>query len=247
MFWEGEPVSEKEKQSSGQTLDSIKPGQKIEGKVSKIELFGAFVDVGLDHPGLIHISQLKRGRVNRVQDIVNEGDEVEVWVQKVDPNSNRLELTMIKPVEVKWNDLSPGNTYQGKVMRIEKFGAFVDIGAERHGLVHVSEMRDDYVRDPGEIVNVGDTVEVKVLDIDRKKRQIRLTMKESAEEIVEELEPEEDIPTAMEVALRQALDENDEKPSKGVKPSPKSSKKQSEELEDILSRTLERKVSTSKD
>jgi ribosomal protein S1 len=239
-------VSEKEKQPSSQSLSSIKPGQKIEGKVSKVELFGAFVDVGLDHPGLIHISQLKRGRVNRVQDIVNEGDEVEVWVQKVDPNSNRLELTMIKPTEVKWGDIKPGNSYQGQVVRLEKFGAFVDIGAERHGLVHVSEMRDDYVRDPAEVVSVGDTIEVRVLDVDRRKRQIRLSMKVDTEEILEEVEPAEEIPTAMELALRQALDENEEKPAETRKQGPKR-KKQSQQMEDILSRTLERKVSTSKD
>jgi ribosomal protein S1 len=239
-------VSDKEKQPTSQSLSSIKPGQKIEGKVSKVELFGAFVDVGLDHPGLIHISQLKRGRVNRVQDIVKEGDEVEVWVQKVDPNSNRLELTMIKPVEVKWGDLKPGKNYQGSVVRLENFGAFVDIGAERHGLVHVSEMRDDYVRDPAEVVSVGDTIEVRVLDVDRKKRQIRLSMKEDAEEILEEVEPAEEIPTAMEVALRQALDENEDEPVKAPKEEVKR-KKQSQQLEDILSRTLQRKVSTSKD
>ncbi len=239
-------MSAKEKQSSGQTLSSIKPGQKIEGTVSKVELFGAFVDVGLEQPGLIHISQLKRGRVNRVQDIVKEGDKVEVWVQNVDPDSNRLELSMIKPVDVKWNDLSPGKTYQGEVVRLEKFGAFIDIGTDRHGLVHVSEMRDDYVRDPADIVSVGDTVEVTVLEIDRKKRQIRLTMKENTQEIMEEVEPVEEIPTAMEIALRQALDENDEAPAEALKED-KPTKKKSQELEDILSRTLERKVSSSRE
>ena len=147
------------------SLAELKPGQKLEGRVSKVELFGAFVDIGAEQQGLVHISRLRRGKVNRVEDEVHEGDQVEVWVEKVDPAAGRLELTMIKPVSLQWRDIKPGVALKGQIVRIEKFGAFVDIGAARPGLVHVSEMRDEYVADPNQLVSVGDEVDVSVIDI----------------------------------------------------------------------------------
>jgi transcriptional accessory protein Tex/SPT6 len=238
-------VDKTESKHAPASLADLKPGQKLTGHVSKVELFGAFIDVGVGQPGLVHISKLQRGKVNRVEDQVKAGDQVEVWVEKVDPVSGRLELTMVKPQSLQWKDIRPGLSLQGEVVRIEKFGVFVDIGAGRPGLVHVSEMRDDYVPDPNQLVSPGDKVDVTVIEVDPKKKQIRLTMKTTA--IAEELasgEPEEVIPTAMEVALRQALDGGE---AKIEKPDPAISKKASKrhEMEDILARTLERKVSTS--
>jgi small subunit ribosomal protein S1 len=236
-------VTEKEEVQAIKSLQDLKPAQELHGKISKIELFGAFVDVGLKQQGLIHISQLKQGKINRVEDIVKQGDEVDVWVLKVDPNANRLDLTLIKPVALNWKDIKPGNKYSGEVIRLEKFGAFIDIGAERPGLVHVSEMRDEYVSDPSEIVKVGEKVEVSVLEVDSKKRQVRLSMK--AVEMVEELddEPEEVLPTAMELALREAIDG----PDNDVESSAvdmKTTTKNRKELEDIYSRTLNHKIQT---
>jgi ribosomal protein S1 len=236
-------VTEKEEPQSIKSLKDLKPAQELHGKISKIELFGAFVDVGLEQQGLIHISQLKQGKINRVEDIVKEGDEVDVWVLKVDPNADRLDLTFLKPVALNWKEIKPGNKYSGEVIRLEKFGAFVDIGAERPGLVHISEMRDEYVSDPGEIVKVGEKVDVSVLEVDGKKRQVRLSMK--AAEMVEEPdnEPEEVLPTAMEIALREAIDgpNNEvETSAAGVKTTTRNRK----ELEDIYSRTLSHKIQT---
>ncbi|MCJ7569740.1 MAG: S1 RNA-binding domain-containing protein [Anaerolineales bacterium] len=236
-------VTGKEETQSIKSLKDLKPAQQLHGRITKIELFGAFVDVGLEQQGLIHISQLNQGKVNRVDDIVHQGDEVDVWVLRVDPNADRLDLTLVKPIALKWKDIRPGNKYSGEVIRLEKFGAFIDIGAERPGLVHVSEMRDEYVSDPGELVKVGEKVEVSVLDIDSKKRQIRLSMK--AAEMVEDLddEPEEALPTAMEIALREAIDgpgDNVETSTIAVKTTSKSRK----ELEDIYSRTLSHKIQT---
>jgi transcriptional accessory protein Tex/SPT6 len=227
------------------SLADLTPGQKLTGHVSKVELFGAFVDVGVGQLGLVHISKLQRGKVNRVEDQVKKGDQVEVWVEKVDPDSSRLELTMVKPQSMQWKDIRPGMSLQGEVVRIEKFGAFVDIGAGRPGLVHVSEMRDDFVPDPNQLVSPGDKVDVTVLEVDSQKKQIRLTMKTTA--IAEELssdEPEEIIPTAMEFALRQALDGGEPKSEKQEPPKGKKAAKR-HEMEDILSRTLEHKYSTS--
>lgn len=231
------------------SLQDLEPSQKIVGIVNKIELFGAFVDIGAEMPGLLHISQLKRGHVNRVDDEIKEGDEIEVWIQKIDRAAKRIELTLIKPVTLRWNKLKVGDTVQGEVVRIENFGAFVDIGAERSGLVHVSEMGDDYVKDPNEHVKVGEQVSVTIVEIDRKKKQIRLSMKTSLEQL-EDLddEVEEEIPTAMEIALRQALDGDE--PTDQIRESNESKVsvgKERGEMEDIFSRTLKSKVKTRPD
>jgi small subunit ribosomal protein S1 len=227
------------------SLADLKSGQKLEGRVSKVELFGAFVDIGAEQQGLIHISKLRQGKINRVEDVVHEGDQVEVWVEKVDPAAGRLELTMIKPVSLQWKDIKPGATFKGKVVRVEKFGAFVDIGAARPGLVHVSEMRDEYVPDPNQLVSVGDEVDVTVIDLDTKKKQIRLSMKPQTLEVpLEDDEPEEALPTAMEIALRQAMEGKQQHQAGDGEQTGGRRAKQREEMEDILSRTLERKVNT---
>ena len=231
------------------SLQDLEPSQKVVGIVSKIELFGAFVDIGAEIPGLLHISQLKKGHVNRVDDEIKKGDEIELWIQKVDRTAKRIELTLIKPVTLRWNKLKVGDTVQGEVVRIENFGAFVDIGAERSGLVHVSEMGDDYVKDPNEHVKVGEQVSVTIVEIDRKKKQIRLSMKTSLEQLEDlEEEIEEEIPTAMELALRQALDgEETTTQDQEGKESKVSAGKGRSEMEDIFNRTLKSKVKTRPD
>lgn len=230
-------------------MSDLKPKMPLKGKVIKIELFGAFVDVGLEKPGLLHISQLQQGHVKRVEDMVKEGDEVDVWVHKVNADSGRLELSMVKPVALDWRDIKSGMKFPGEITRLETFGAFVDIGAERPGLVHISEMSDGYVSNPADLVKVGDSIEVSVLGVDRKKRQIRLSMKEAVVDEMEQLEddePEEATPTAMEVALRKALGESDDEAASPAGAGRKSEKStRSDELEDILSRTLKSRVQTS--
>jgi small subunit ribosomal protein S1 len=224
-------------------LSDFEPDQELEGTVTKTALYGAFVDVGAEREGLVHISMLKKGNVKRVEDVVEIGQHVRVWVHRVDPQEGRLELTMTQPVALKWKDIKPGMILTGKVVRLESFGAFVDVGAERPGLVHISELSTEYVRHTGDVVSVGDNVEVKVLDVDRKKRQIRLSMKleESIEEYEEE-QPEEELPTAMEVAMRRALDETDGETSNGKAQGVEN--KSRDEQEDILLRTLKHRMKT---
>jgi small subunit ribosomal protein S1 len=228
------------------TLKDLKPKMQLKGIVRKVELFGAFIDVGAENDGLVHISMLKQGHVNRAEDVIEPGQEVDVWVHKVEPDSGRLELTMVKPVMLPWKSVKPGMKIKGKIVRLESFGAFVDIGAERPGLVHVSELSDEYVRDPSEIVSVNDEVDVTVLDLDVKKRQIRLSMKQPEMSMIEDVNDdteEEPVATAMEIALRRALQDSDETPEKkelSQAPAPK--KKTSDELENILARTLQHRV-----
>ncbi|MCL4562196.1 MAG: S1 RNA-binding domain-containing protein [Chloroflexi bacterium] len=269
-------------------LKEIKPKMHLTGTVTKMTIAGAIVDIGLHLPGVLHISQIQPASpdqpVKRVEDVLQVGQSVELWVKKV--KEDRIELTMIKPLDLEWRDLKKGMVVKGKVTRLEKFGAFVEIGAERPGLIHISEMAHGYVRTPSDVVKEGDEVEAQVLDVNRRKKQIKLSLKALQEEPVKETEPAklietaqrtkptrrrkssrgegaageenkngaaqggegsqpvESEPTAMEIALREAMERAKEKKKEQAEKG-KRGKSVSKEQEDLLSRTLEHKVRTS--
>ena len=266
----------------------LKPKMQLGGTVKRLELYGAFIDLGQGLTGLIHVSKLGGEQVNRVSDVLKEGDEVMVWVEKVDPERQQVMLTMVPPLAVDWTDLQTDRPYTGKVTRLETFGAFVNIGAEREGLVHISELSHDYVKHPSEVVKVGDEVEVKVLGFNRRKRRIDLSMKALIEkptmemaqsqgqgqyqspsrsegrrggqggggnqrrrerEQVEVYEPydeeTEEVPTAMEIAMRRALGndaitavKSEQRGGRGKKSKAQQREDQRRVQEDLLQRTL---------
>ena len=198
-----------------ETIEDLEPKMKVAGKILKTSLAGAIVDVGVGVPGVIHISKISKESVSRVADVLTEGQEVEVWIQRADPEKKKIELTMLEPMGMDWREIKPDMELVGKVTRIEKYGVFVDIQAERPGLVHISEMAHGYVRTPTDIVQKGDDVNVKVLKVNRRKKQIKLSMKALEETPVDEYTIEEDendkrveTPTAFEAAIRKAMDEN---------------------------------------
>ena len=154
---------------------ALQPKAHLTGKVIKTTIAGIIVDIGEKVPGVIHISQLQSDPVNRVEDVVKLGQTVDVWVRRV--HDDRIELTMVEPLMLEWREMKPDMIVKGKVARLETYGAFVDIGAERPGLVHVSEISHDYVKNPAEVLKEGDEVEAKILDVDRRKKQIRLSIK----------------------------------------------------------------------
>lgn len=169
-------------QSVGSDIIEIKPKMHYTGKVVKIALAGAAIDLGNGQKGLLHIAQMvapAEQPIKRVEDVLSEGQEIEVWIKKVvkKDGEERIELTMIKPLDLDWKDIKTGMSVKGSVVRLEKFGAFVEIGAERPGLVHISEMAHGYVRAPGDVVKEGDEIEAQVIDFNRKKKQIKLSMK----------------------------------------------------------------------
>lgn len=258
-------------------IADVKRKQHFTGTVVKTTLAGAIVDIGIGIPGVVHISQLQKEPVKRVEDVVQVGQQVELWVHRVYPKKSRIDLTMIKPLELEWGEIKKDLEVKGKVVRIEKFGVFVDIGAERPGLVHISEMTHDYIRTPGDLVKEGDEVEVKVLDFNKQKRQIKLSMKamqEKPDDVVKavltskekavqrepavhreqavyreqkekdkETEPQEEVkevsvPTAMEMALRQAMERNKTDVESDINRKKRKGGEQKQELESILSRTL---------
>ena len=247
---------------------ALEPKTKLSGKILKTTLAGALVDVGQPIPGVIHISQLSKDSINKVEDVVKEGQEVEVWVRRV--KKDRIELTMIQPLALDWREIEPDMMVKGKVVRLESYGAFVDIGAERPGMIHVSELAHGYVKTPGEVVKEGEEIEAKVLNVDRKKKQIKLSMKALAAEpeieefkparedkkqrgkrgpkkedahaeLVEAQEPTEPELTPMQIAWQEALNKSgSDKPFKAKR----AKSGASAERDEILNRTLEKRLPT---
>jgi len=247
-------------------IPALEPKTKLSGKILKTTLAGALVDVGQNIPGVIHISQLSKDAINKVDDVVKEGQMVDVWVRRV--KKDRIELTMIQPLGLDWKEIEPDMVVKGKVVRLETYGAFVEIGAERPGMIHVSELAHGYVKTPSEIVKEGDEIEAKVLEVDRKKKQIKLSIK-ALEPEVEEFKPARREPkkagnskhgakremleasepaevkelelTAFQIAWQQATDKASEGKAFRIK---RDKANASREQEDLLHRTLEKRLPT---
>lgn len=227
---------------------------EVTGKVKRTSEFGAFVDIGVGRDGLLHISEMSRGRVHKVTDVVKEGDEIKVWIKQLDREKNRISLTMIPPGTKTIRELNEGDLVTGVVQRLTNYGAFVDIGLERDAMLHVKEMADGYVAKPEDVVKVNDEIEARVIGIDRRRGRIDLSLKglrPPAEEAEAPALPDilttdsisdeedEDMPTLMEMAFRQAFDsggesERDRKRRRGAK----QRYNRRNDQEEILSRTL---------
>lgn len=229
------------------SMDELEAGMELKGIVKRIELFGAFVDIGVGHDGLLHISQLGKPNVRNVEDVVKPGEEITVYVLKVEKDTGRIALSLTKPPEMSWDDIKEGSVVTGTVVRLEKFGVFVDIGAERPGMIHVSELASGYVNAPSDVVKVGDEVKAQIIKVNRKKRRIDLSLKalEEPVEIPQEVQAEDEYqPTAMELALRRAMEANGETYEPLPKPSRKRDRRgdkrerQRDQMEDIFERTL---------
>jgi ribosomal protein S1 len=238
-------MSETSSQDQRTPLTKLKPKMELQGKVTRIELSGAVIDVGAEREGLLHISAMGREPVHQVKESLQVGQEVKVWIRKLDSRKGELQLTMVPPLAFEWNDLQPGQTVHGTVTRVEKFGVFVDFGAERPGMIHVSELANEYVRDTASVVRVGEEVDAIILEVNKQKRQVRLSRKAleareeaEAEEAVRESEPEIKTITAMEAAFLRAQSGGEEEilPDKPQRRS--TSNRSRRQQEDLLRRTL---------
>ena len=167
--------------------------EQIKGKVVKVGAPGALVDIGKDKPAVLHISEIVRPEgkenCNNTEELLNVGDEIDVYVKRV--KDGLVQVTMFKPLALEWREIKKDMVVKGTVTKLEKFGAFVEIGAERPGLIHISEMAHSYVRQPSDILKEGDEVEAQVLEVNKRKKQIKLSMKVLQPE-PEETEKEED-------------------------------------------------------
>lgn len=223
------------------SVDQLETGMELSGTIKRIELYGAFVDVGVGQDGLLHISQLGKQNVRNVEDVVKAGEQVTVYVLKVDKDNNRIALSLVKPPLMGWDELAEGQVVTGTVVRLEKFGVFVEIGAERPGMIHVSELASGYVNSPSDVVKVGDEVKAQIIKLNRKKRRIDMSLKAMEEPVATVVQEEENerLPTAMELALRRAMDGGQEEAAtaRQAKAAAKQDKR-AREMDDVISRTL---------
>jgi small subunit ribosomal protein S1 len=173
-------LEEQRKEDRERILDRLQPGQVVVGTISNIVDFGAFVDLdGID--GLIHISELSWSHVNHPSEILSIGDEVSVKVLDIDRQRQRISLGLKQTQEDPWQRVvdtyNIGDELEGTVTKVVTFGAFVEILDGVEGLVHISELAQHHVENPREIIQPGDPVRVKILEIDSERRRLSLSIK----------------------------------------------------------------------
>jgi small subunit ribosomal protein S1 len=172
-----------ESQSEGRKkfLESLQKGERRKGTVSSIVNFGAFVDLG-GVDGLVHVSELSWKHVDHPSEVVQVGQEVEVEVLDVDLERERVSLSLKATQEDPWKEFErkyqAGEVIEGQVTKLVPFGAFVRVAAGIEGLVHISELSNEHVDTPESVLNVGDTVRVKVIEVDVSRRRISLSMRQ---------------------------------------------------------------------
>jgi small subunit ribosomal protein S1 len=159
-------------------LSTLKAGDTIEGTITGIAQFGAFVDIGVGKDGLVHVSELAEGRVDKPEDAVQVGDKYTFKILEVDPEGTRISLSLRKAMRTqKLQTLEPGTIMDGTVSGLAPFGAFVDIGVGRDGLVHISELSEGRIGKVEDAVKPGDKIRVRVLEVDPQSKRISLTMR----------------------------------------------------------------------
>jgi small subunit ribosomal protein S1 len=180
-------LEEERKEQRQAILERLQPGLVIEGQISNIVDFGAFVDLdGID--GLIHISELSWSHVNHPSEVLNIGDTVQVKVLDIDRDRQRISLGLKQTQEDPWQRVvdtyNVGDELEGTVTKVVAFGAFVEILQGVEGLVHISELAQQHVENPREIVQPGDDVRVKILEIDSERRRLSLSIKRVEDQIL---------------------------------------------------------------
>lgn len=173
-------VLEKEREAARESsLGSISTGQVVRGKVTRIEPFGAFVDIGGGLEGLLHVSNLSRSRVSDPNERLKKGQELDVMVLKIEEGGKRIGLGTKQLEADPWQAIGgryqPDQVVGGKVVRLTEFGAFVELEPGIDGLLHVSAMGKERVRKPQDVLKVGQSLSVRILSVDAARQRISLS------------------------------------------------------------------------
>lgn len=174
-------VEEEQEKAKQELLNSLKAGQVVSGTVQRITDFGAFVDIG-GVDGLVHISELAHTHVEKVTDVLTEGQEINVEILSVDPENERISLSYKNTLPGPWagieERIKAGDVIEGTVKRMVDFGAFVEIEEGVEGLVHISQIANRHIATPDEVLEVNQKIQAKVLSVSEKDERISLSIKE---------------------------------------------------------------------
>ena len=175
-------VQEEAKEANEEkVLSSLKVGDIVKAEVKRFTNFGAFAEVnGVD--GLIHLSQISWNHVKRAEDYLKSGDIIDVKVIELDKENKKLSLSIKEITPEPWKDVTEkypeGSVVLGKVVRINDFGAFVELEPGVDGLVHISKISHDRINNPADVLSVGQDIKAKILSVDEEQKRISLSMKD---------------------------------------------------------------------
>ena len=185
IFSERDSTRAKRDEIKDKLIEELELGAIVKGKVSGISSFGAFVDIG-GADGLVHISELSWSQVERPEEIVEVGQELEVYVLRADSETKKIALSLKRLTPEPWENvsdqLSVNDVVDATITKLTNFGAFARIEGSVEGLIHVSELTDSMVQHPREVVRQGDKVRVKVLRIEPDRRRLGLSLKRAEED-----------------------------------------------------------------
>ncbi|MDA0770612.1 MAG: S1 RNA-binding domain-containing protein [Chloroflexi bacterium] len=187
IFSERQAVQEWRDEQKARLVQELQEGETRTGKVTGISSFGAFVDLG-GADGLIHISEMSWGPVNSPEDVVQVGQDVDVFVLRVDTENRKIALSLRRLQPEPWETINDryavGDLVDATITKLTNFGAFARVEGNIEGLIHISELASRMIQHPKEVVGEGDEVKLKILRIEPERRRLGLSLKAAEEELL---------------------------------------------------------------